>query len=99
MTTHRLAHVIGIVLRTGVVISSAALAAGLACSLLGIDAAANILLNAGVVVLLATPVARVVASIVEYIGERDWPFVALTAIVLAVLAASVVAVLLFNRRL
>ncbi len=36
--------------------------------------ARRLLLHAGIVMLLATPVARVVVSIVGYIRERDWTF-------------------------
>jgi uncharacterized membrane protein len=96
----RLERSIGIVLRAGVVTSSACLAIGLALSLTGVTpAAAALLLKAGIVVLLCTPVARVVISTVEYVGARDWPFAALTAIVLLELLASAVAALAFNRRL
>ena len=99
MSTSRLEHVISIVLRTGVVTSSVCLGVGLALSLVGATSLADVLLNVGVIVLLATPVVRVLVSIAEYISERDWGFVMLTAIVLAELAASAVAALLFNRKL
>ena len=99
MSIGRLERIIGIVLRTGVVVSSVCLGAGLVLSLIGSAPLTHVLLDVGVIVLLATPVARVCVSIVEYINERDWAFVALTAIVLAEVAASVVAALLFNRRL
>ena len=99
MSTSRLERVISIVLRTGVVSSSVCLGVGLALSLVGATSLAQVLLNVGVIVLLATPVVRVVVSIAEYISERDWAFVMLTAIVLAELAASAVAALLFNRKL
>ena len=99
MSTSRLEHVISIVLRTGVVTSSVCLGVGLALSLVGASAPAQLVLNVGVIVLLATPVVRVLVSIAEYISERDWGFVLLTAIVLAELAASAVAALMFNRKL
>jgi uncharacterized membrane protein len=93
----RLERTIGIVLRVGVTASSIALAAGLILSLL--DAPGSPwLLQIGILTLLLTPVARVVVSIVEYAGERDWTFVALTAIVLVELLASAVAALIFNTR-
>jgi uncharacterized membrane protein len=94
----RLERTIGIVLRAGVMTSSICLAAGLVVSLAGGARAADLLLHAGVIILLATPVARVLISIVEYVRERDWPFVVLTAIVLVELMASAVAALAFNRR-
>ena len=99
MSNGRLERTISVVLRVGVATSSLCLAAGLALSLDGGAWLEGVLLNVGIVLLLATPVARVLVSIVEYAHERDWAFVALTAVVLAELAASVVAALLFNRRL
>jgi len=99
VSTRRLEHVISLVLRTGVVTSSVCLGVGLVLSLIGAGELSQLLLNVGVIVLLATPVVRVLVSITEYISERDWAFVVLTAVVLAELAASAVAALLFNRRL
>ena len=94
-----LERVIGVVLRAGVMASSACLAVGLLLALLtGDSGLAGILLHAGIIVLLATPVARVIVSIVQYASQRDWAFTALTAIVLLELMASAVAALLFNRR-
>jgi uncharacterized membrane protein len=96
----RLERVVGIVLRAGVTISSICLAAGLAWTLArGADSSAKLLLQIGIIVLLSTPVARVIVSIGEYIVERDWPFVTLTAIVLLELLASAVAALVFNKKL
>ena len=97
--TARLERVIGRVLRGGVVLSSVCLTAGLVLSLAGVEPAATVLLNAGIIVLLATPVSRVVVSTVEYVVERDWPFATLTFIVLLELVASAVAALVFNRRI
>jgi uncharacterized membrane protein len=93
----RLERTIGIVLRVGVTASSIALAAGLIFSLLDAPGS-QWLLHIGILTLLATPVARVVVSIAEYAAERDWTFVALTAIVLVELLASAVAALVFNTR-
>ena len=97
--TARLERVIGLVLRGGVVVSSVCLSAGLVLSLAGVEPAASLLLNAGIIVLLATPVSRVVVSTVEYVIERDWPFATLTFVVLLELIASAVAALVFNRRI
>jgi uncharacterized membrane protein len=94
----RLEVLIGRVLRAGVVASSLCIACGLAVFLVAPNTGSAIL-NVGIVLLIATPGARVVLSIVAYTIERDWPFVALTTIVLAELAASVVAALVFHRRL
>ena len=96
----RLERLVGEVLRIGVWTSSVCLAAGLSLSLTGAQASASsLLLQIGIVVLLFTPVARVIVSIVEYIAERDWTFAALTVIVLVELMASAAAALLFNRRI
>ena len=91
---------IGAVLRFGVALSSSCLAVGLVTYLLAGDGElARLLLHTGIIVLLATPAARVVVSIGQYISERDWTFAALTMIVLAELIASAVTALVFNRRL
>jgi uncharacterized membrane protein len=85
----RLERAIGGVLRVGVTASSICLAVGLALSLAGVAAPANLLLRTGLVVLMATPAGRVTVSAVEYAFARDWIFVGLTIIVLLELAGSV----------
>jgi len=93
-------RLIGIVLRAGVTTSSVCLAIGLALSLFGATGTvANTLLQIGIVVLLATPVARVLVSIVEYALQRDWKFTILTAIVLIELLVSAVYALMFDKKL
>lgn len=83
---------VGSVLRLGVVASSICLGAGLVVALIGGERGlAGRLAAAGLIALLATPVARVVVSVVDYLRERDWLFVVLTLIVLLELAASVIA--------
>ena len=42
----------------------------------------------GLVILVATPVLRVMTSLVGFVLERDWLYVAITAIVLAILLGS-----------
>jgi uncharacterized membrane protein len=85
-------------LGVGVAISSLALAAGLAVAMtIGTGAASTFLLTAGVLLLLATPIARVAVSSVGYALRRDWRFVVLTAIVLAELIASIVAAMHGSR--
>jgi uncharacterized membrane protein len=94
-----LERVIGRVLRAGVMASSVALSVGLALALVhGPGGIASVLLHSGIVVLLATPVARVIVSIVQYAAQRDWTFTVLTMIVLMELLASAVVALLFNKR-
>jgi len=95
---NRLERTIGAVLRAGVIASSLALAVGLLLQFMNAPVA-QVLLHAGILTLLATPVARVVVSIVGYIHVRDWTFSTLTAIVLLELLASAVAALVFNKRL
>src|ERR1700726_831281 len=46
------------------------------------------LIQLGLLVLIATPVARVLFSVVAFIYERDWTYVAITMIVLALLCYS-----------
>ena len=83
---------IGRVLRLGVVASSILLVAGLLLTLVDVaDRVAGIVLTTAIVILLATPAARVMISVAEYVRERDWLFVALTLTVLLTLALSVVA--------
>jgi uncharacterized membrane protein len=98
--SQRLERAVGAVLRGGVTVSSICLAVGVAWALLtGESGAARLLLQTGIVVLLLTPVARVVVSVAQYVSERDWRFAALTAIVLVELLASAVAALVFNKKL
>jgi uncharacterized membrane protein len=94
-----LERIIGTVLRVGVGASSICLVAGVLSFFAGAGTIAPLLLQTGIVILLATPVARVVVSVVQYVGERDWTFTALTVVVLVELLASVVAALVFHRKL
>ena len=86
-----LERMLGRVLHGGVVASTVALVAGLILVASGASAAGMRLLGAGVVILIATPVARVAASTIAYVLRRDWTFMVLTLIVLAELVASIVA--------
>lgn len=60
----------------------------LLAGLLGLDPASVLAL--GLVALIATPFARVAVSIVAFAIERDWSYVVITAIVLAVLVMGLV---------
>jgi uncharacterized membrane protein len=51
---------------------------------------ARALLSTGLVLLMATPAARVALSAVSYARRRDWRFVVLTLIVFLQLVASVI---------
>jgi len=46
------------------------------------------LIQLGLLILIATPVARVLFSVVAFLYERDWTYVAVTVIVLALLCYS-----------
>ena len=90
----RLERKLGQLLVSGVVMSAALLGAGLALWL--VDPAASRtdwLLNAGLIVLMATPILRVIVSVAEYVRLRQWFFVAITLVVLAELTVTVVAAL------
>ena len=83
---------LGRVLRAGVTLSTLALVAGLAAAAFsGGGALSTRLLTVGVLILIATPVARVVVSALAYLRQRDWTFALLTLIVLGELIASIVA--------
>jgi uncharacterized membrane protein len=90
---------IAIVLRVGVIASSAMLAAGLVLSFAGLAGLSHLLMQTGILILLCTPMARVVISTVEYATAGEWTFAALTAIVLLELIGSGVAALVFNSKL
>ena len=83
---------IGIVLRFGTAIASAALAIGVTLSYLAeFRALSHALLVGGVFVLLFTPVARVIVSLLDFVLNRDWLFVVLNAIVLFLLGSAFLA--------
>jgi len=100
MSTERLETLIGQTLRIGMYASTVCLAIGLGLSLFtGLDGLAQWLMTAGLVALMATPVARVAATVVEYAVSRDWTFFILTSIVLLELSAGIGAALLLHGRL
>jgi uncharacterized membrane protein len=85
----RLERVVGHVLKIGSVASASILAVGLLLTLaLPSFAPAFTITRVGLFVLLLTPVARVVASVVEYTHDRDWLFASLTFAVLAIILSS-----------
>jgi uncharacterized membrane protein len=81
---------LGRLLAIGVIVSTILFAAGLAIAVVAGGSLSTGLLHAGLIVLMATPFARVVVSVVEYVRERDWFFAATTLAVLAVLVATLV---------
>jgi uncharacterized membrane protein len=90
----RLESHVGRLFVVGVTTSAAALAVGLAIFLVAPDApAASQLLNAGLLVLMATPMLRVLLSIVEYVRMGDWFFAGTTLAVIAELSVTVLSAL------
>lgn len=86
----RLDAFLGRVLLAGVLASAGCLAVGLVIWMAGgYPVAANRVLATGLILLMATPILRVVVSLVEYVRMRDWFFAATTIVVLAVLMGAV----------
>lgn len=81
-TTSALDRTIEVVLMGGLAVSAALLVAGLALGRAD-------LLRWGILVLMTTPVARVVVVTIGMLRERDWLFAAVSVWILAVLASSV----------
>ena len=67
---------------------TAGLAASAALLLAGIVSGNEATVRAGIVLLILTPVARVVAVAVGFLWARDWVFALLSLAVLAVLGSS-----------
>jgi hypothetical protein len=87
--TDRLERWLGKILGWGAMTSTGLLAAGLLLQLLGVTpGVASALTHAGLIVLMATPVARVMVSVVEYALAHDWLFMTLTTLVLTILLGS-----------
>ena len=85
----RLELQLGRLLFAGVTSAAICLALGLALWMARVSpGAANILLTTGLIVLMLTPIARVVASMIVYVRIRDWFFVATTLMVFGVLIAA-----------
>jgi uncharacterized membrane protein len=80
-----------VLLRTGLLSSAACLAVGLAITLAGYGA--HGILTIGLVLLIATPILRVLVSFVEYVRMREWLFAGVTLFVLLVLTGTVIVAL------
>jgi uncharacterized membrane protein len=77
---------LGQLLFVGVMTSAVCLATGLVVWMMGgYPILANAVLTTGLVILMVTPVARVVTALVVYARMRDWFFVATTIAVFGVL--------------
>jgi len=85
----RLERQLGRLLNAGVLFAAAVLALGLIFWFaLGNARPANLTLTVGLVVLMLTPLARVVASFIVYWRLRDWFFVGTTVMVFVVLVGA-----------
>jgi uncharacterized membrane protein len=85
----RLEVQVGRLLQAGVTLATGCLAIGLTLWLtLGPGRASTVTLTTGLVVLMLTPLARVLASLVAYVRLRDWFFVATTVLVFVVLVTA-----------
>ncbi|MGI8871885.1 MAG: DUF1634 domain-containing protein [Candidatus Limnocylindria bacterium] len=98
MSPDRFRWVVSTVLLGGLAVSTALLLAGLVASwlvgwqglVLGMPATA--LARIGLIVLIATPVLRVLVSVIGFILERDRLYALITAAVLAIVLASLLLV-------
>ena len=48
-------------------------------------------LSLGILLLIATPILRILGSLIEFIGKRDWRYALVTILVLLILGASFIA--------
>jgi uncharacterized membrane protein len=86
----RLEHRVGRLLVVGVTLSAVALAIGLTLFLIGPDPRIGTrVIDAGLIILMATPILRVMISVVEYVRMREWFFALITLAVLVVLSVTV----------
>jgi uncharacterized membrane protein len=94
----RLEQHVGRLFVVGVATSAAILAVGLGLFLFTPDSPAALgLLNAGLLVLMATPMLRVLLSVVEYVRMGDWFFAATTLAVMAELSVAVISAIGWRR--
>jgi uncharacterized membrane protein len=81
---------LGRLLVTGVTVSAVLLALGLGLWLIDSHRSGALgLLNAGLIVLMATPILRVIVSFAEYVAMRQWFFAAVTIVVILELSVTV----------
>jgi uncharacterized membrane protein len=85
----RLEATLGRVLRAGVVSAAVCLSAGLVLWIAaGSGPASNGVLTAGILILMVTPLLRVVVSLAAYARMRDWFFVTTTTLVFILLVVA-----------
>lgn len=76
-------------LRLGSLLAAALLAVGLTAMVTGLTGIAPKLITTGLLVLMGTPVLRVVAAAIIFVREKDWHFALFSAVVLVALAAGI----------
>ena len=91
--TAGLERLFGRVLAGGTHTSTLLLAAGLTLILFEPRRGPGLLLHAGLVLLMATPVLRVGVAVVAFVRRREWWFVLFTVLVLALIASGFIAAL------
>ncbi len=84
-------------IRNSTWVAAAMLLAGLLLWIVGVAGAGDPLMHAGLLLLIATPIARVVAAFVEFLRQRDWGFVTVTIVILLSLAFPIVTFVLSLR--
>jgi uncharacterized membrane protein len=88
---HPSARAMTFVLRLGTIVSTALLAVGMALALVAPEGVAgHVLIAAGLIILMITPVAHLVIALVDEIAAREWGFVAIGLVVLLLLCGSLV---------
>lgn len=86
---HHLEERIVSILRLGVIIAAILMSGGLILGFIGAAYATSVM-TVGLVVLLLTPIFRVVATFLAYVWAKDWVYVTVSAIVLFILALGAV---------
>ncbi len=82
--------IVGRLLQIGTTAASVLVGVGLVVLFLGIaPALAPKLITAGLIILVSTPVLRVVAALGVFVREKDWIFAAISTTVLVVLGVGV----------
>jgi uncharacterized membrane protein len=88
---HPSARAMTVVLRVGTAVSTTLLAIGVVLALAAPQLrATETLLTAGLVILMATPIANLLVALVDEIAAKEWGFVAIGIAVLALLGGSLV---------
>lgn len=81
-------HWVAVILRAGAYGSVSLLLAGLLLATTVSARAGNWVMVAGILLLLATPVVRIVTLLLFYIHTRDWKYALISLIVLSIVLAS-----------